>query len=326
MKHVAILLPEFFFAGGVAGTLDLLYVANRLASPQGGPVFKWQLLSETGAPVTSSTGLSLAVHGTFDDVAQADIVLLPGIVYESVPAFERRVMQQQVLLSHLPRLHAAGTVIGASCSGVVLLAEAGLLDGQLATVSWWLASWFRQRYPAVNLQPQALVTEAGNLLCSGATTAYLNLMLRLIERFAGPDLALQCARMMLVDMHRASQAPYATLQQYTGHNDPLVTRCQTWLQENMAQTFRLEALAAAVGASERTLMRRFRHALGDTPLHYLQQMRLFAARRLLETTALGLEHIVEQVGYADVSSFRRLFKRELLCSPGDYRRRFTGLG
>ncbi|HEX5803159.1 MAG TPA: helix-turn-helix domain-containing protein [Azospira sp.] len=322
MRHVAVLLPDRYFAGGVAGTLDLLSAANRLAG-SGAPLFSWRLLSADGAPVTASTGLTLAADGRYADAGEVDAIVVPGIMYADLSHFETLVAGAAELHQLLRQWQAEGRLIAGNCSGVALLAESGILDGKTATICWWLNTWFRRRYPQVRLENHAILSECGPLLCSGATTSYLNLGLRLIERLAGPDLALSCARMMLVDTQRASQAPYATLQQYVGHNDPLVSRCQDWLQANLAQPFSLAALAAAAGSSERTVIRHFRQALGDTPLRYLQQMRLFTARRLLENSALALEQIVGRVGYEDVSTFRRLFKRELGCSPGDYRRRFS---
>ncbi|MBI2307871.1 MAG: helix-turn-helix domain-containing protein [Rhodocyclales bacterium] len=323
MRRIALLLPDRFVAGGVAGTLDLLFAANRLAGGDA-PLFTWRLLSADGAPALASTGLTLAADGRYEEAGDADAIIVPGIIYPDLAHFEARIAGETELLRLLRQWHADGRLIAGNCTGVALLAESGILDGKTATISWWLSSWFRRHFPAVTLETHAILSECGPLLCSGATTCYLNLGLRLIERLAGPDLALHCARLMLVDTHRASQAPYATLQQYAGHNDPLVARCQEWLQDNLARPFSLATLAAAAGSSERTLIRHFRQALGDTPLHYLQQMRLFAARRLLESSALGLEQIVGRVGYEDVSTFRRLFKRELGCSPGEYRRRFAG--
>ncbi len=197
-------------------------------------------------------------------------------------------------------------------------------DDAEATISWWLTDWLRHRYPQIRLQPHAIVAEAGNRITSGAATSHYNLGLRLIERFAGADLSLECARYTLIDTKRRSQAPYASFLQFTGHGDELVARGQAWLQEQLVQPFSLDAMARALHTSERTLMRRFRAALGDTPLHTLQRLRLHAARRLLETSSLGLEAIVEQVGYTDLSAFRRLFKREFACSPSEYRRASQG--
>jgi transcriptional regulator GlxA family with amidase domain len=323
MHDIAILLPEGFFAGDVTGMLDLFDLANRLAARNGEAVFRWRLLSADGAPVTSSSGLRLAADGDFSEAARAGTVLLPGIAYRSLADFEARLARERALYERLHRWHGDGKLIGANCTGVALLAESGLLAGRAATISWWLLPWFRVRYPQVALEPYAMLTEAPRLMCGGATTAYLDLVLRLVERHGGADLALACARIMLVDTNRITQAPYASLQEFVGHNDALVLRCQGWLLDNLTRPYRLDELAAAVGASERTVMRRFRQVLGETPLHYLQQLRLQTARRLLESTALGLDEIVARVGYSDVGAFRRLFSRELHCSPAEYRRRFA---
>lgn len=323
MTKIALLLPTDFFAGGATGMLDILLLANRLASRSSDNGFDWKLLSENGEPARSSTGITLSVDGSYKDGDESDLILLPGILYRDIPSFEQRLVDEAPLLDHLRRWHGEGKLIAANCTSVSLLAESGLLDGQQATICWWLSAWFRNRFPSIDLHTHAMICESPGLLCSGATTAYLDLALRLVERLAGTDLALACARTMLVDTNRASQAPYATLQQYSGHRDALIECCQHWLQENMDRPFRLDAMAAAMATSERTLIRRFRDVLGDTPLHYLQQLRLFAARRMLENSTLGLEEIVSRVGYADVSAFRRLFKRELRCAPGEYRRRFS---
>ena len=323
MPQLAVLLPDHFFASGATGTVDVLNTANRLAQKEGNAPFSWRLLSEEGKPARSSTGIALAADGAYDSADAADIVLVPAIVSADAHELERRLAGQAPLIRRLAHWHGEGKLITSHCAGVALLAEAGLLDGRPASISWWLNAWFRCRYPAVRLEKHTILSESPGLLCGGATTCYLNVALRLVERHVGPDIALQCAQRLLVDTERVSQASYATLQQFSGHNDALVTRCQQHLQQHLEAPFRLDALAAAVGSSERTVMRRFQQALGDTPLHYLQQLRLFTARRLLETSALGVEQIVGHVGYADVSSFRRLFKRELGCSPNEYRRRFS---
>lgn len=323
MIEIAFLLPERHFASGTTASAEVLSIANGLAQRKGEAVFAWRLLSENGTPVRSSTGIALPVDGSYADVDASDVVVVPGITCANIRQLERTLAEQAPLIGRLTRWHDEGKLIASFCTGVTLLAEAGLLAGRPTSISWWLTSWFRTRYPSVQLQTHAILCESPGLLCGGATTSYLNMALRLVERYAGPDISLQCARLMLVDTQRTSQATYATLAQFSGHDDALVTRCQHWLQKNLNQPFSLNSLAAAAGSSQRTVMRRFQQVLGDTPLHYLQQLRLFAARRLLETTALGIDEIVGHVGYTDVSTFRRLFKRELNCSPGEYRRRFA---
>lgn len=324
MKRIAFLLPEQFYASSVAAVVDLLHIANGCLGREQPPLFSWGLYSERGAAVASASGLSFSVDGDYADVGEVAAIYVPGTGYRDLPDFERRLLAADRFALRLNEWHAEGRVLAANCTGVAWLAASGLLDGRAATISWWLAPWLRARFPAIQLQAKALLVDAGSILTSGAASAHYRLALRLIERLAGADIARQCARLALIDVHRNSQAPYADFTQYIGHGDVLVVRAQHWLQENLSRPLRLGELAAALASSERTLMRRFRCALGDTPLHYLQQLRLNSARRLLETTSMGFKEIVDAVGYGDESTFRRLFKRELGCTPGDYRQAARG--
>ena len=215
-------------------------------------------------------------------------------------------------------------MVAANCSASFVLGDAGMLDGRAATTTWWLASVFRKRYPSCQLDPRAVLTEDGGVLCSGATTAYLDLALRVVQRLGGPNLASTCARFLLVDASRDSQAPFMTrtLQQQSAHGDELVSRAERWIHKRVGEPFSLHELARASRTSERTLLRRFQAVLGTTPLGYAQAARVEAAKGLLMTTDLAVERIGDRVGYTDTSSFRRLFKREVGVTPLAYRDRF----
>jgi transcriptional regulator GlxA family with amidase domain len=204
-----------------------------------------------------------------------------------------------------------------------LLARTGLLDSRRATTSWWLERTFRATFPRVQLHADELVTQDRRLWCGGAYTAYLNLGLRLVEELASPAVARACARIMLIDANRAFQTPYTVLQTHVGHSDDLVWRAQTWMQARLKNGFSTRAVAEALQVTERTLIRHFKQTLGEPPGRYLQRLRVEAARWLLEATDLSLEQIIERVGYADVSSFRRLFERETRLSPREYRHRLA---
>jgi transcriptional regulator GlxA family with amidase domain len=165
------------------------------------------------------------------------------------------------------------------------------------------------------------LTEQNRILCSGAVTTSLNLAIRLVEKFAGAELAAATAKMMLIDTNRGSQSSYASMQQ-TQHSDELVTRAQRYMEKSLQQGFNLAELARHLAVSERTLNRRFKIALGEAPLHYLQSVRVDVAKLLLETRGLNVDTVGQRVGYRDLSTFRRLFKRETGLSPREYQRRF----
>src|SRR5262249_19107820 len=155
--------------------------------------------------------------------------------------------------------------------------------------------------------------------CSGAVTSSLNLALRIVERFAGAEVAAETGKLMLIDVNRVSQTSYATRPE-EHHADPLVARAQRWMETSLQRGFNLRELARHLAVSERTLNRRFKQALGAPPLQYLQTLRIDVAKRLLETRRLTVDSVSERVGYSDLSTFRRLFKRETGLSPREYQR------
>ena len=167
------------------------------------------------------------------------------------------------------------------------------------------------------------MTEQNRILCSGAVTTSLNLALRLVEKFAGANVAAATGRMMLIDTNRVSQSSYAVMQDEQAHSDALVARAQRWMERSLQQGFSLGELARHLAVSERTLNRRFKLAVGEAPLRYLQSLRVDVAKRLLETRGLNVDAVSERVGYHDLSTFRRLFKRETGLSPREYQRRFS---
>ncbi|WP_038378725.1 GlxA family transcriptional regulator, partial [Bradyrhizobium elkanii] len=214
-------------------------------------------------------------------------------------------------------------LLASYCTGSFILAEAGLLDGRVATTHWAKGRTFAMRYPAVDLRVAEILTEQNRIVCSGAVTTSLNLALRLVEKFAGADVAAETGKLMLIDSNRISQASYVSRTSDTQHSDALVARAQSLMEKSLQRGFSLARLARDLSVSERTLNRRFKLAVGEAPLQYLQALRVDVAKRLIETTRLKLDAVSGRVGYNDLSTFRRLFKRETGLSPREYQRRFV---
>lgn len=312
--------------GGLFGIVDFFAVANTLANMsdiQQGPVFDCRLISVDGNSVDHGMGLKIDVQGDLASAGEADLVYIPALNIGRLGDLRERIAANQRIVDGLPAIYAAGSAIAASCTGSMLLAEAGLLDGRQATTTWWLKGIFQRRYPSVRLHIEDKVVQDGRLFTAGASSAYLNLALRLAAHFGDPQLATLCSKTLLVDPNRASQAPYAMLGSTTEHGDELVARVQFWMQTHLQDSVDLGELASQFAVSERTLIRRFKLATGDTPTGHFQQVRVEAAKRMLESTELTTEAVTERVGYTDLSSFRRLFKKITCLSPGEYRKRFS---
>ena len=324
MPRAAILTFDECYASSVGGFADILQVANSHLRRQQGTAaaqFEWRFVSSSGNPIVASNGLQLQTN-KLEPRERYDLVFIPSLHYGGQGQFDQILDRLADTSDWLVAQWRAGAWIAANCTGTFILAQTGLLDGRTVTTTWWLERQFRAKYPKVDLQIRSVITESDRLVCAGASASYLLQAIRIIERFSGPAIASQTAKSLLIDVSQTSQVPYLPLLAERAHSDSLVERAQHWLQSNMTKELRISVLADALAISDRTLIRRFKAALGQTPLAYLHDLRLEAARALLETGDLSVEAIGGQVGYNDTSSFSRLFRQRIGMSPGAYRNRF----
>ena len=309
----AIAPVEIFHSAGA------LWQSLRGDAPQ--PRFRVRVASIDGGEVPSMCALRLVPELAIADVAHTDIIVLAASGLD----LQQQIARGTTLLPWLRAWHARGAYVAAVCTGVVFLAESGLLDGRQATTHWAVADDFRRRYPNVLWRPEQFVTEDGRVCCSGGLYASIDLSLYLVEKFCGREVALQCAKSMLVSMPRRSQTGYAVLPLSPPHSDAKIREAEAYLQERFDRAVPLEQLARAISMSPRNLIRRFKAATGRVPGDYVQTLRVAAARELLERGGNSVQEICSQVGYEDLTFFRRLFKRHTGVSPAEYRSCFAGM-
>jgi transcriptional regulator GlxA family with amidase domain len=329
MAMIRIWVYDGILASGVAGPVDVFTAANEMR--RGISVQKerttssltWRVESQDGKPIRCASGQTIMVDGKIDGRAHADAILVTAPFVSDMDNFIGRREQIQDISSALRRQHEAGAVMASYCTGSYLLAEAGLLDGRIAATHWAKVRDFAQRYPRVELRAHAVLTEQNGVICGGAVTSFLDVALRLVKLFAGAQVAAATGKLLLIDPSRVSQAPYATLLQDHGHADHLVARAQRRMEADLQQKFSLSELAAHLAVSERTLHRRFKRAVGEAPLEYLQTLRVEVAKRALESGRISAAAAGQLVGYADFSTFRQLFKRKTGLSPREYQGRFV---
>jgi transcriptional regulator GlxA family with amidase domain len=327
MPLIRIWAYDGILASSVAGAIDVFTAANALQGKKnedrGVSQLKWFIESLDGKPVQTASGQIVSVDGKVNARARADAIIVTAPFVTDIERFLGQTDTLAPLCAALRRQHQRGTWLASYCTGSFILAEAGLLDGELATTHWAKAAIFARRYPQVDLRVSEILTEQNRIICSGAVTTSLNLALRLVEKFLGSNIATATARLMLIDTNRVSQSSYAAMQEDAGHSDPLVVRSQRHMAKSLQQGFNLGALARALAVSERTLNRRFKLATGKAPLQYLQSLRVDVAKRLLAGGGLNVDAVGARVGYRDLSTFRRLFKRETGLSPREYQHRFA---
>jgi transcriptional regulator GlxA family with amidase domain len=322
MKEITVLLLDQMFSSTAIGPMEVFRHAgslwNILTGTRCAPSFHVTTASADGRSVQCDGEIQIRPNLALDDVGKTDLIFVPttGLSVDDV------VERNASIVPWLQRRSTRGVAIASVCSGVGLVAAAGLLDGKRATTHWGLAERFRHKYPRVNWIPELMVTEDHGFYCGGGVNASLDLSLYLVERFCGHEIAMQTSKALLIETPRAWQSGFAIVPLKTDHTDDNISSAQEWMHKNFAKTFSLEEPAHRVGMSARNFVRRFKEATGDSPLTYLQKLRIAAAKRMLESNHRSMQEISEAVGYQDHVFFRTLFQRHTGVSPSAYRERF----
>lgn len=327
--NVALLMAGQCSSTSVAAALEFFETANVLqhyaqdkqARQQAGatPLFRLHTASMDGEPVSCTGGLRLTPELAIADLPPCELIVVPGFMFNILGVLP----QLGAMIDWLRQQHQQGRYIASLCTGAFVTAQAGLLDGRSATTHWAFSEQFVRRFPLVKLHTERTVTDDGQLLCSGGSTSSSDLLLHLIRKFASPQLAAECAKKLLVDVAARSQTPYASTTFRKNHNDAEILKIQIWLERHLASPILLEQLAEQFGLSLRNLIRRFKDATEQTPMQYLQELRIEKAKLLLESSQTAFDQITLQVGYEDGNSFRRLFKQRVGLAPSAYRKRFS---
>ena len=309
------------------GMLDVLAAAGR----------NWQSLARTEAeqalftvrivsPLRDSfrcgNGVPVAPDRALDEAPAAPIIILPEIWLGPDESFHGR---YPALMDWLRERYRQGATLYSACSGAVLLAESGLLDGCEATSHWGYQDLFRRQYPKVRFRPEpnlVFADPAGRIVTAGGTTSWHDLAIHIIARHGSPGEAMRIAKVYLLKWHGEGQRPYAALVRHAPHADSVVRSCERWLETRFREHAVVQGVVDYAGIPERTLKRRFKAATGTTLIDYVQNLRVEEAKRLLEDGTTAVDEISAQVGYEDASFFSRLFKRRTGLSPGQYRRLF----
>lgn len=289
------------------------------------PRFLPRLVSADGRGFTGPNEVRIEPHGSFENFPAPDVVLLPDYIldpdaplpstYDSVAGWVRRA-------------HDQGAIVASVCSGALVLAKSGLLDGAEATTHWAYCDMLARQFPQVAVRGERVLVPAGvghRVITAGGASAWNDLLLYLIARLAGPEEALRIAKLYLLQWHGEGQLPFAALSAGRQHDDRAIGECQRWIADNYACDSPVATMASLSRLSERTFHRRFRQVTGQSPIAYVQALRIEEAKHLLETTDINVDEIGAEVGYQEPASFRRLFRRAVGVSPSVYRRRFRPL-
>jgi transcriptional regulator GlxA family with amidase domain len=298
------------FDTGLAAVLDAFATATELAAAEGLTSISFDVtVVGLCRQVRSNQGLEVPVSPAQSRTPPDWVVVTAIGARAPEPLAAALAMPEARDAAHMLRQwRDQGAQVAAACIGTFVAAESGVLNGEVATSTWWLAPFFRQRYPLVRLEDGRMLVRSGRVLTAGAALSHMDMALWLIRQ-ASPSLAAMTARYLIVDS-RPAQSAYA-ISDHLAHADPLVQRFERWARDRLAEGFSLDEAAHAIGASKRTLARRMKDVLGKSPLSYFQDLRVERAVHLLRTSTDDVEKIAAAVGYADGVTLRNLLRRKL---------------
>jgi transcriptional regulator GlxA family with amidase domain len=323
--RVSLLVLPDATVGSLTGMLDTLSCFPLLGTfddsvPRSSP-FTAELVASSHGPVPTASGLALPVHRSISDPGRTDIAIVPSLLVAEGKWGQGRYPD---LVAWLQRVHGEGALLCSACSGVLLIAETGLLAGREATMHPAYTATFRSNFPDVRLRLEETLIATGEreeLVMAGASASWHDLVLYLVARHVGPTAAQALAKFLLLQWHTDGQGPYVPFDAPRDHGDAIVAEAQEWLQTGYPVAAPVTELVERSGLPERTFKRRFARATGYSPIAYVQHVRVEEAKRRLERTSEPVDAISYAVGYEDPASFRRLFKRITGVTPGAYRRK-----
>lgn len=304
----------------VTGIYDVLSFFKDVVP--GATPFDVELIAPSHTLLNTASGLPLNAHHVIKDIQQADIVIIPALIANNARWQTGRYPET---VRWLKDMYDQGATLCSACSGVLLLGETGLLNKQEATLHWCYERTCRENFPDIRLAMDKVLVTAGHderLVMSGTSSAWHDLVLYLIARFTGPASAIATAKYFLLQWHAEGQASYCTFQKITDHGDASILQAQQWMEENLDCNSPIEEVIAQSGLAERSFKRRFSKATGITPIVYMQNLRVEAAKCQLESSDIPFDEISSSIGYEDPAFFRRLFKRTTGLTPGAYRKKF----
>jgi len=319
MKKIGVLLSKDYKLLSVAAVLEVFETVNKFSAANKDSVpFDIHLLASEETIVQTKEALGYQLTA-LKDAPIMQIILIPAFTSDNMQA---SLMANQKCIPHLIAQYQRGASLGSFCTGAFLLGASGLLNGKIATTHVDASNGFANAFPEVKLKVDKTVTQDGRLYTSGGATSSFHLLLHLIHEYCGREMAIRIAKVFAIDMDRENQSYFSTFQPSKDHTDELVAKAQRKIEQNYHDAATIEELIKDIPTSRRNIVRRFKLITGITPIEYLQQTRIEAAKQLLEKTSQQMNEIIFSTGYSDAKAFRKVFRKSVGMTPTEYREKF----
>jgi transcriptional regulator GlxA family with amidase domain len=321
MKHISILVPEGDCSlTHIEATHQILLQVNTfLQSMDKPPLLTIQLVGLHNEPRIKKGLFTIYPDVLMKDVSKTDLIIIPAIQGDMTKALELN----QPFIPWLIKQYTNGAEIASFCIGSFLLAATGLLDGKHCTTHWSASTDFRTMFPDAMLVPDKIITDDRGIYCSGGALSFQNLIVYLIEKYAGREMAILTSKTFMIDIDRDSQSPFIIFKGQKEHDDESISKAQEFIEKNFGEKISVEQLSSMVAVSRRNLERRFKKATSNSIIEYVQRVRIEAAKKSLESSRLNVNEVMYNVGYTDMKAFRTTFKKITGLSPIEYRNKYN---
>jgi transcriptional regulator GlxA family with amidase domain len=320
MKQVIIVVPEGNVnLSSITGSFEILSRANGYWQKSGNEsLFKLRIAGFV-TELKSNADFFTVYPANIKDIKKTDLVIIPSLSYD----YDQVLKKNAALISWIREQYKSGAEIASICTGAFLLAATGLLEGKICSTHWNAAADFRRLFPDIDLQPDRLLTVEQGIYTNGGAYSFLNLMLFLVEKYFDRETAIYCSKVFQIDIERTSQSPFHIFKTQKNHGDEVIDKAQTYIEENLAEKISFEELASKLAISRRNFDRRFIKATGNTPVEYLQRVKVEVAKSTLEKGRKSIFEVMSEVGYSDDKAFREVFKKITGLSPLDYKAKYN---
>jgi transcriptional regulator GlxA family with amidase domain len=324
MKHISILIPEGETSMSNIEAAHKMFskVNEALSRMKKEPLFKIQLVGLNKETTLSNGLFTIKPDFTLQDSFKTDMIIIPAVHGD----MSKVIAANSDFLPWITKQYKAGAEVVSLCIGAFILASTGLLKGRSCTTHWLMADEFRKMFPDVNLMPYKIITDEGGIYTSGGAYSSLNLLLYLVEKFAGRGAAITSSKIFEIDIERNSQSLFIIFHGQKDHEDNVIKKAQDFIEHNYSDKITVDGLASMLALSRRHLERRFKKATSNTVVEYMQRVRVEAAKMSLETIRENVNEVMYNVGYTDTKAFRMIFKKITGLSPVEYRNKYSKSG
>lgn len=320
MKHISILVPKGAILGSVEGPRLLLSQVNNFLTMRGAPpLFTIELVGLTKETPLSGGLFTAHSDHTIDQIRKTDLIIIPAIDGDLKNGIE----ENKAFIPWILERYQEGSEIASLCLGAFLLASTGLLDGKKCATHWAFENQFREMFPTVNLVPEKVIIDEKSIYSSGGAYSYLNLILYLIEKYAGRELAILCSKIFAIEIERNSQSAFNIFQGQKEHGDEPIKIAQEFIESNFSEKITVDQLASRLALGRRNMERRFKKATSNTVVEYIQRVKVEAAKKGFETSRKNINEVMMDVGYSDIKAFRTVFKKITGLSPIEYKNKYN---